>query len=88
MASAANMAGAELPAPGLLSDYVSKEQLAQELRRTTRTLDRWLLHGNGPAYVRLGRRVLFRKGSIEEWLLGQEQGAPAQGAHRRRGNKR
>lgn len=77
---------AQLPAEytsPLLSDYIDKPQLAKELKRTVRTLDRLLLHGDGPPFVRIGKRVLFRRDAVLEWLRSREQ--PGRPVGRRRG---
>jgi len=62
-----------IPAPdGVLSDYLNKGELAREIRRTPRSLDRMILHGDGPPYIRLGNRKLFRREAVREWLLSRE----------------
>lgn len=60
----------------LLSEFLTKEELAAELRRNPRTLDRWDALGVGPARTHVGRQVLYRRASVERWLAAQEhQGA-------------
>lgn len=57
----------------LLSDFLTKEELAPELRRNVRTLDRWNALGLGPPRTCVGRTVLYRRSSVKTWLAGQEQ---------------
>ena len=57
----------------ILSEFLTKEQLAAELRRNPRTLDRWAMLGIGPPLTRVGRHVLYRRASVQRWLLAQEQ---------------
>ena len=57
----------------ILSEFLTKEELAAELRRNPRTLDRWEALGVGPPRTRVGRQVLYRRGSVERWLAAQEQ---------------
>jgi hypothetical protein len=57
----------------LLSEFLTKEELATELRRNPRTLDRWAVLGDGPPRTRVGRRVLYRRTSVQKWLIAQEQ---------------
>jgi hypothetical protein len=57
----------------LLSEFFEKEQLANELNKTPRTLDRWDALGMGPPRTRVGRRVLYRRTSVQKWLAAQEQ---------------
>jgi hypothetical protein len=56
----------------LLSEFLTKEELAAELRRNARTLDRWAALGIGPPRTCLGRTVLYRRASVERWLVAQE----------------
>jgi hypothetical protein len=57
----------------LLSEFLTKEKLAAELRRNVRTLDRWHALGIGPPRTRIGRTVLYRRASLQNWLVAQEQ---------------
>jgi predicted DNA-binding transcriptional regulator AlpA len=57
---------------GPLSDYFTREELAQALGRTVKTLDRWNLNGLGPPRVQIGKLVLYRKAAVEKWLLDRE----------------
>ena len=57
----------------LLSEYLTKEELAAELRRNVRTLDRWAALDVGPPRTRIGRMILYRRTSVQKWLAEQEQ---------------
>ena len=57
---------------GVLSEYISPEQLALELGISTRTLDRWHSVREGPPRTRLGKRILYRRESFAAWLRSQE----------------
>jgi hypothetical protein len=57
----------------ILSEFFTKEELAAELRRNPRTLDRWELLGMGPPRTHVGRKVLYRRASVQKWLAAQEQ---------------
>ena len=57
----------------ILSEFLTKEELAGELRRNPRTLDRWDVLSVGPPRTRVGRQVLYRRASVERWLASQEQ---------------
>ncbi|MGO9683085.1 MAG: helix-turn-helix transcriptional regulator [Steroidobacteraceae bacterium] len=56
----------------ILSEFLTKEELAAELRRNPRTLDRWDLLGMGPPRTHVGRKVLYRRASVQKWLVAQE----------------
>jgi len=61
----------------ILSGFFTKEELAAELRRNPRTLDRWELLGMGPPRTRVGRKVLYRRASVQKWLVAQERSTAA-----------
>jgi hypothetical protein len=56
----------------ILSEFLTKEELASELGRNARTLDRWDVFGIGPPRTYLGRKVLYKRGSVQRWLAAQE----------------
>jgi hypothetical protein len=57
----------------ILSDFLTKQELAAELGREMRTLDRWDALGIGPPRTRVGRKVLYRRASVQRWLAAQER---------------
>lgn len=57
----------------ILKDYVSREQLAANIGKSTKTLVRWELDGHGPPVTRIGRDVLYYIPSVEKWLRSQER---------------
>jgi hypothetical protein len=56
----------------ILSEFLTKEELAVELRRNKRTLDRWEVLGVGPPRTLVGRLILYRRSSLLKWLAAQE----------------
>jgi hypothetical protein len=60
-------------AGSLRAAYFTKAQLAAELDRTVRTIDRWLAIGEGPPVTLLGREQLFKKNSVAAWLASRER---------------
>ncbi len=57
----------------ILSEFLTTEELAAELRRNKRTLDRWEALGIGPPRTFIGRTILYRRASVQKWLAAQEQ---------------
>ena len=45
------------------------ENAANRLGLSTSTLAKLRLTGNGPAYSKLGRRVVYRVDDLEDWVL-------------------
>jgi hypothetical protein len=56
----------------ILSEFLTKQELAVELGREMRTLDRWDALGIGPPRTHVGRKVLYRRTSVQRWLAAQE----------------
>lgn len=54
-------------------DLLLLPEVAEITRRSVDTL-RWLRHrGEGPSGFRMGRRVVFRRGAVMEWIAQQER---------------
>ena len=68
----------------LLADWISREQLTEELGLASDTLARWEARQLVPPCTRIGRKVLYRRTSVHDWISAQEQGHPAK---TRRGRK-
>ena len=48
------------------------------LLRTPQSTLRWWRHtGTGPACFKLGRRVVYRKGAVEDWVAECEANEPS-----------
>ena len=56
----------------LLDNYLSRDELAKELRVTTRTIARWQAKPNGIPVTQIGGRTLFRVESVKTWLAAHE----------------
>lgn len=57
----------------ILSEFLTKEELAEQLQRNPRTLDRWAVLRIGPPRTHVGRMVLYRRASVQKWLVAREQ---------------
>ena len=56
----------------ILSEYLTKAELAAQLHRSIRSVDRWALNGDGPPCVRIGKTTLYRRESVIAWLRSRE----------------
>ena len=61
------------PRAGVLSDWIGRAELAKELGVAPDTLARWATRGMGPPLVKVGRRVFYRRKSVERWLAESER---------------
>jgi hypothetical protein len=57
----------------ILADYMTPDQLARELGICKRTLDRWQARRSGPPRVTVGRRPLYRREAVAQWLRKREE---------------
>lgn len=48
------------------------KELAEYLGVAISTLRQYRLDGKGPAYIKIGHLVRYRKSDVEEWLTSQE----------------
>jgi len=49
-------------------DLLTADDLADIVHASPRTIIRWRSEGRGPAYVKAGHRVLYRRADVMEWL--------------------
>ena len=69
----------------LLSGWISRSDLAQQLEVTEGTLRRWESERWGPPCIRAGRKIYYRRAAVLQWLEEQEVAVQRQG---RRGSRR
>lgn len=62
----------DMTAPALLAGWISRGELARELGISVDTLGRWEARRVGPPCVRAGRKVLYRRSAVQDWLQAQE----------------
>jgi len=67
----------------LLVGWISRQKLAGELGVTVDTLGRWQRQRKGPACIKAGRKVFYRRSTVENWLLKQEQSRTRKAGGRR-----
>jgi hypothetical protein len=48
------------------------ETIAEVGVRCTRTLRRWRDLRQGPPHLRIGRKIYYRRGALQQWLLARE----------------
>jgi predicted DNA-binding transcriptional regulator AlpA len=56
-------------------DLITSTELSELLRTPTKTLEHWRYVGAGPRFARIGRRVMYRKSDVEEWLTSAFESA-------------
>ncbi len=63
---------AEASTTALLAGWITRKDLADQLKLTVDTLGRWEARRFGPPCVRAGRMVLYRRRAVQDWLAAQE----------------
>jgi hypothetical protein len=58
--------------------YWTPKEAAGHLRVAPQTLARWRCEGNGPAYILMGRRIVYRPEDLDTWVAGRRVMAAAQ----------
>lgn len=76
----AKVAAGQDSGAGLLDDWMGRDELARELTVSVDTLSRWETRRIGPPCVRVGRKVLYRRGAVQDWLRSQEDRAAGRNA--------
>ena len=61
-----------LPLPEDDATLIRRSDLPRYLPVASQTLARWAVEGQGPRFIKVGRRlVAYRAGDLREWLQGQ-----------------
>lgn len=55
----------------LLAGYMTSEEVAAELGMVATTLALWRIRQKGPPYVKIGRRTLYSRLTVREWIASQ-----------------
>jgi hypothetical protein len=75
-------------APSVLEGYITETDLARQLKRSVRTLQRLAASQSGPPRIKIGRLIFYRIDSVRTWLAQQEKRPPtgfrSSGRHLRR----
>jgi predicted DNA-binding transcriptional regulator AlpA len=77
------MTHAKTPRPGetgpeAAGGYLRERELAERWKVSGRMLGRWRQTGDGPPFIRVGRRrILYRLADCEAWLAGRTHASRA-----------
>jgi Helix-turn-helix domain len=58
-----------------LDGYASEDDLASELQVHPKTIERWRATGEGPPHTKIGRKVFYKRTSLDAWLAKREHKA-------------
>lgn len=72
--TSAQAAHTDAPPEPLLSDWMGRNELAEVLGVSAETLRRWQSQRIGPPFAKLGRRVLYRRETVRQWMVSRELG--------------
>ena len=71
-----------------VTPFLTRPQLAERWYMARRTLDQWAQRGEGPAYVVIAGRVLYRLEDVEAWEAERIETGPRPGRGRKPAAKR
>ena len=60
----------------MIDDLIEEHEYAKLRGVAVRTLQRERARGVSARFIKIGRRIFYRKEAISEWLLSKEQAAP------------
>jgi excisionase family DNA binding protein len=60
---------------GLLDEFITQDELADELDVSRDTILRWRRRGAGPPCTYIGQRAMFRREAVKQWLRSLEEPA-------------
>ena len=55
----------------LLADYIDIEPFAKEVKRSPRTVLRWMDEPDGLPYARIGNRRIIHVPTARDWIFGR-----------------
>lgn len=58
-------------------ELLTPTELAEWLRVPLATVYQWRYKGEGPAGMKVGRHVRYRRSTVEDWLDDAERASPA-----------
>lgn len=58
----------------LLGNWMTRTELANELGVSVATVARWHTEGVAPAFTKIGKRILYRRATVQQWLISRERG--------------
>jgi len=54
-------------------DFLGEGEVSKRLSISVRTLQSWRARGGGPEFVHAGRRVLYARSAVDDFLRGRAQ---------------
>lgn len=64
--------GQTQPFPSALDNLITRLELAEILRLTPRSLDRWVWQRKGPRRFKIGNKSYYDRADVEAWLERQK----------------
>ena len=57
----------------ILAEFITRDDVANELGVNPRTLDRWHQLRQGPVRTRIGKRVLYAQQDLRDWITANRE---------------
>jgi len=66
----------EITGRRVLDGYLTETEFAAEIGRSIVTLRLWRRKGDGPPFIRIKRRALYKVEAVRRWIDAQERKQP------------
>ncbi len=57
----------------MAQQLLTQQRLSDLIDVSERSLERWRVEGTGPAFVKAGRKVLYRAVDVDDWLAASRR---------------
>jgi predicted DNA-binding transcriptional regulator AlpA len=71
----------------ITEEYWERKEFAQVMGVDPRSVDTWEVKGIGPPRIKIGKRILYRKSSVMQWLATRETSRNRRMARRARNQR-
>lgn len=58
----------------------NSDTTAEQLKLSPKTLAKWRVYGQGPAFFKVGRKVMYDRSEVQAWLENQRRASTSQAA--------
>jgi len=60
-------------------EYMTTTEAAQHLRLSPSTLAKYRVHGSGPQFLKLGKKVVYEKADLDAWATERSRASTSDG---------
>jgi excisionase family DNA binding protein len=61
-----------------MKEYLTPKEAAPLINVSLRTLELWRSNHYGPRYIKVGRKILYSRAVIDQWLMDKSYGSTSE----------